>query len=268
MNINTILVAIDIEESSSQIIDFGFQLASKKGAELSFLYVQKLDIKNPTADQIQLQEGSLFTLIEQVEAVAQKHPNTEFKCDVMIGFPKDKVLEYTTEYDHDLIILGIHNQNKLFNMTGISYPLVNESTKPVILIPDSYRSKSLDHILFAIEFEFEEIDPLFDMIKLADHMDGYLTCIHVDDSKGKERPDHKIETYKRLLEPYLQEGKLELDIINGKIADSLRIFASENEVDLIVIMKERKNWKTQYLQSSKEKKLTKKVNIPVMILNQ
>jgi len=267
MHIQNILVAIDIDESSSQLITFGFQLASKKGAELSFLYVQKLNIA-PVEDYNQVQEGNLFALIEQVEASAKQYPKTEFRCDVEVGFVKDTILEYADGYGHDLIILGIHNQKKLFNMTGISYALVDEATKPVILIPDSFRSSTLDHIVFAIEFEFAEIDSLFDMIGLADLMDAHLTCVHVDNTKGKTRPDHKIQTYKKLLESYLQEGKVDLDIINGKVEESLRIFASENEVDLIVIMKERKNWKTQYLQSSKEKKLTRKVNTPIMILNQ
>jgi len=268
MTLDKILVAIDIHESSSQIIHFGFQLAEKVAAGLNFLYVQKIDLANPDLDQEQTQEKNLYALIEQVEGIAKGFPSTEFECDVDRGFAKETILQYAEQYDHDLLVLGIHNQNKLFNMTGISYPIVEDAKIPVVLIPDSFKSLSLDHIVFTIEFTFEEIDHVFDMISMSDQIDGHLTCLHVDKSKDGEGLEKKINTYEKLLEPYIQEGKVDLGIIDGDMQDGLRIFAAENEVDLIVMLRERKNWASHYLKSSKEKQLTRKVNIPVMIIDQ
>lgn len=268
MNVNKILVGIDIDKSSKQVINFCFQLASKSGASLDFLYIQK-EFVDINIDNQQIQEENLFKLIALVEEAGINYESTDFKCDVDANiFVKNGLLANVTEYDYDILVLGIHNKKGLFDREGKSLSIVNEAKIPVILIPESFRSITLDHLVFSIEFEFNEIDYLFDMVALCKALDGHLTCVHVNTADNLQTAHNKLKTYTKLFESYIDEGFMDLEIINGTVEQSLNIFASENDVDLIVMLKERKNWKNQYLKTSKERKLVKEINIPIMLLNQ
>jgi len=271
MEFEKILVGLDIEHENAQIIKFCLELASKSNSELIFLYAYKPSLSDANKSLESLNKSHLEQLENQVAALSDLYENVIVECSTKQGFTVDVIKEYAIYEKVDFVVLGIHQKKEFLEFDNVSLKLLRLLGLPVILIPETFRFVQLDHLVLSIDFEFEEIQFLCDLLLLMNNLGGRITCLHLsesDDKREKQRIYRNIKTYENIFERQILGYSLSFEILDDSDKKALEKFSLENEVDIIALMESRRNWRNQYFNNSSSAKISTDVNIPLLIFSE
>ncbi len=158
-----ILVTTDFSESSKAAIYFAIQLASQNNDELTFFHACNLmrptiwsdavfenhKTKEVTKINEQLQQfvkevySSLNLSPAAVNYVAEDGPAAD-----------QHIMDYAAQHNFDYICISRTGQGSNMRFFGSnSLTLINKSTVPVIAVPNNYKTKEINHILYASDLK-------------------------------------------------------------------------------------------------------------------
>ena len=266
MEFSNILVSIDLSRKNTQLIKFCFELAKNTDSKLNFLHCFHPSLDDKGLDVEQLEKKHLYDLVATVENCAISYESVDYGCFTQSSFATDGILESINEGAHDLLILAASQSNTSMFGSGLAYDLLDKTSIPVIIVPDLFRYVDMSHILFNLEFEFREIEKIYDLLILCDMLGANLSCLHVCNKAEAENATRNIEVYKRMFEGHVLESMIDFELfVNDKLL-SIDKFAIDNEADLLVLGKTRKTWKHQYRKTA-EQKLGENISIPLMVID-
>lgn len=105
MVINTILVAIDLREPSTHLLDYARMIADASGAALHLLYVTGQPLTSTDAIKRDLRDARcrLDALLDDTDR--ERRHATVF-CTA--GPPSHEIIRYAADHSIDLIVMGTH----------------------------------------------------------------------------------------------------------------------------------------------------------------
>lgn len=266
-----IIVAIDIDKESQNIIDFALEFAFSTKASLTFLHtiMPNLPDSSSSADEV-LNEHS-ETLREIVEKVAIKSAFDQEIINYKIdhGFFVEKIIENCQSIHADLLILGISsNENKTGNVfSGGAKEILRGSSIPVIFIPERYKLTNIDKLLYSIDFSFEEINPLLDFVKLGKKLDALITSLHVWQKDDPiEIVKHNLQTYRRLFKYRSTENKVSFELRSGDPVEEILDFISTHKIDIFCMKVHDYKPLSRLFKPSISGRLAKRIKIPLMVI--
>ncbi len=129
----TIIVASDLSERSTEAIRRGVQLAAETGAKLKLLHV--VDDAMPAEVAKQVQSGAEPVLAATLAAEAGDR-DIDHEITAVIGDTVEVINEVSDRADADLLIVGLHRRRIfLDNIKETTMELViRSSTRPVLLV--------------------------------------------------------------------------------------------------------------------------------------
>jgi nucleotide-binding universal stress UspA family protein len=154
-----ILVTTDLSVSSKAAMRFASQLASQGDVALTFLHVSHIprlttwtDATYAAYEKSELEKGTeaLGHFVKAVYAGRHVLP-TKYTC-VVTNFPftESSILNYATDHAFDYICISTHGAGMVDRLFGTTTSnLINQSSVPVIAVPDKYRTSELRSILYA-----------------------------------------------------------------------------------------------------------------------
>lgn len=135
-----ILVPTDGSEETGEAVEHAIDIAKQYGAEVHALYV--VDRHGlPTTDVDMIEE-----FVEQAEtegaaavksvADAAEAAGVEAVTAVVGGHPSDEIIDYATDNDVDLIVMGTHGRSGLrhFMLGSVAEKVVRHANDPVMLV--------------------------------------------------------------------------------------------------------------------------------------
>jgi nucleotide-binding universal stress UspA family protein len=145
-----ILICIDYNPTSEFVADYGYKLAKSLGAEVSLLHViadvQYYGVQYPTFmgydgfdTEVDLNIGREMQQVAQnfLDTV-KRHLNAEqVSTKILEGNTADVVLEYASEWNADIIVLGTHSHNileKIF-IGDVASKVLKHTKIPVYMVP-------------------------------------------------------------------------------------------------------------------------------------
>lgn len=154
-SIKTILYATDLSDHSSNVFQMALDLAKQYKAKLLFLHVvEPLGTTAAAAVNVYFPSGALEALYSQSMDEAYKNinkkmeslykkkleavmPNEHFQSYIIEGIPASTIIKSAEKMDADIIVLGSHSHSMLDKLLigSVANKVVNQSTKPVLLIP-------------------------------------------------------------------------------------------------------------------------------------
>lgn len=113
MHLNSILVAIDVDEPTTPILDFARMIADASGASLHVLYVIAHPVAPPAAldDRDHTSRGRLDALLDETDRRTRRATTG---CE--IGTPAHEIVRYATDHAVDLIIMGTHSHGPHYEL--------------------------------------------------------------------------------------------------------------------------------------------------------
>ncbi len=151
---NCIVLAVDGSDEATQAAHHGLHLAQHFDATVHVLSVveqKALRLTNTTTEKTRLRERGEQALSEIDELAADiGQPIT---TAVTEGAPADRIAEYATGQDADLIVVGRQGLTGIGRrlLGGVTERLLNESTIPVLVVPSSANSPAYSQILITTD---------------------------------------------------------------------------------------------------------------------
>lgn len=266
MAVSNILVSIDLSRNNAQLIKFCFEIAQKVDARVTFLHCFHPGIQDQNLLEKELEKKHLYDLITEVGASSFNYEMVDFGCSAQSGFAAEVIVDAVSNDSYDMLILAASGSEQSLFGSGIAYDLVDKLAVPIIIVPDIFRLVDVDRLLFNLEFEFREIEKMYDLLVLCNLIGASLSCIHACNQAESVEAKCNIETYRRMFEGHILESMVDFELlVNDKVV-SIEAYAIQKEVDLLVLGKTRKTWRNQYSRTL-EQKLVSNMNIPIMLID-
>ena len=294
--IKNILIAVELDDAAAEVIEYGITLSLMLNANVRCLHVYRPEMyrlvyddhgllmdnfddidedldSNSLLDSDKLVEADKEQLVKIVETVKSRMSLEDKKVIVNVrsDFAVSGILSEAEEFDADLIILGGYVGYRMKNMTigNLAKSIIDKAAQSVIVVPSSIGNRNLDHICMFINFEFEELSMIQDMMDVARNNDTRLSFVHIlDKDERVVAADEKLKVYKRLFLNNNSDNLTSFILKSGKFDNIISELTDEMDVDLIGLKAKKKHWNLFGFQKSFDNKVLNRINVPLYIWNE
>lgn len=275
----TILCAVDYSENSITALKFAYVLSKKIKANLSVLHVYNYPSLGSNLDEPYLLFGK--ELFESCKVKLKEFCENNLKEDlkkenIRIDVVENNsvtngILTKSKELNSYIIIAGMKGENILkgFIMGSTTLQLINKAPCPIFAIPNGFILKNIKTIIYASDFEEEDIEAIHKLTKIIKPFNSNIKVVHIS-VKDEDEGELTMEWFKELLKQKVDYKKIEFDVIYSKnVFNSLKLYLKNTSADLIAMM-ERK--KTGFIKKIFREDLVKKMEtygkIPLISFNE
>lgn len=294
IKLQKILFPTDFSRCADQALTHAVFLAEIYGAELHILHVVTLFEEQPDLFSSELDETE--KMIRIIEDKAEKQLNkiadasgtddmkiiTSQKRAISVALA---ILEYASDNDIDLIVMGTHGRRGLEHIIlgSAAEEVVRLSKCPVFTIRETEEVRmisSLNNILVPIDFSEHSKNALLYSKEIADSYKADLQLLHIIEDTmhpafsltGKSSifdlvPGIEEDSRNRIVqmakEAGLTQENVKIIVKGGKASHDIIKFAADNPIDLIIIATHGLTGLEHFLLGSVTEKVVRRAPCPV-----
>lgn len=236
--IKRILIALDLNETGEELLDYAGKLSQALGAELYLLHACK------TADITLTQQSNC---IQKLRSFAERVFSREarprsraipFDCVVRPGRVVDSIQNVVQDYRIDLVVMdaGVRTEAGAAGQASIKPATVMQLVScPVLALPVALRTKQVQHLVFATDFTDQDATVLFRIADFVQQLNASLTLVQVYGHKERAQ----VCAYKAAM----QELELQLKgrqvcfklLEEEDVLEGISEFAEHTAADMLVL---------------------------------
>jgi nucleotide-binding universal stress UspA family protein len=228
-----------------------------------------------TPDPEQLQEiadevkKKVAGFVKEIEAEYSGIPTIEFKSE--IGDASTILKEKVESNVYDMVMLQGHTEQGFLLQNSALMGIVRNIPCPVWIIPPDAKFKPLKKIIYATDYKEEDIATLKSLLETVKPFDPEITALHISNDDEFEKK-LKSEGFAEMLCKETGSTKITVKMIADEDGnDAVEVLAGEAEkakTNLIVVLKENKNFFERLFKSSFTAELVKQTQLPVLVFHQ
>lgn len=280
-----ILFPTNFSDLSAETFGFALEIAKKLGHPITLVHVYPLPMTLPAMD-----EGRMGDLTEEmmqnaaianeerlqafknglVERYGHQHPEVAGMDAVLrMGFVGEEVARCAQELQATYVVITAKRASGLKRFLGGSdvSSIIRRCECPVITVPEHYTYHAIDRIAYATDLTFADNEVISRLLLLGETMGAQVKCFHVHDSNL----DIENAIISEFIEQYREEANRRLitfDLVdNINIHDGIDYFVKTHDIDLLVVLKQKKYW-LEVFESSMTKQLVFQEKIPMLIFHE
>jgi nucleotide-binding universal stress UspA family protein len=266
LKVRGILYPTDFSTCAEHAFSHALHLAETFGADLHLLHALVLHEADPgnAAHRLPSMEH-LYEALEQhaesqMASATAEHGDRGFeivRAQVRSISAAGAVLDYASENDLDLVVMGTHGRRGLRRLLlgSVAEEVVRLAPCPVLTVPertDDARAGKLERILVPVDFSEYARLALGYAVQLTSLYEAEIHLLHVVDevvypdfyppvlpsggSIDDELREQSLDRLRALLQDVSgQDAQAEVHVCSGRAAPAIAEFAAEREADLIVI---------------------------------
>jgi nucleotide-binding universal stress UspA family protein len=277
----TILVLTDFSINADYVAHYALELAQKIEANLLLcnIYEVPADEQNTNRKAWPMracEENSINDLSElamRLKTELDREGNTKFKPDIEQcseeGLVGDKLNELAANHEVLLALISMHSANNLSNFLGTNHAwkIIENATFPVLVIPYQVRFKDYKLIAFASAMNYSDINVLESLSGLAKYSDSEILLTHVaDESSDDKMEENMIRRFFNQIPSKITYPKIIYHNIKGdNITRSLKWLAAHIDIDLLVLVHQRRSLFQKVFNRSVTQKLAEHPGKPLLI---
>ncbi|MEO8795155.1 MAG: universal stress protein [Daejeonella sp.] len=274
-----ILIPTDFSTCSNNAIDFAVQTAKRLPVQLTIMHAFELmgnvyiDYMGVNREFNDAQLDDVYKRLDEIKNRIKTEHGIEVTAFVENGRVEHSIHKAVKEKDIDLIIMGTKGakgiQEKLW---GSETGSVIESSKiPVLTIPQDYTFKEPNNIVLALNKIEEDVNSLDVLFEITDFFNSHVDVVLFTDEEngGQAYLEHsrEIPRFENILKNHYQEETLTVSHLYGQKFDhSLQNFITDNKVDMLAMIKHKRNFLENLFHSSKTKRMSYHTNIPLLVI--
>jgi nucleotide-binding universal stress UspA family protein len=252
--IRKILIVTGLEDSSPDVIEYGLTLGLMLGASIKCIYFrheaiceevlidesleQKAGTDNgkTTIDERSIMQDldtlqCLVGVIQESFADIGMQIETEVKC----GAATNNILKEINEWGADLVIMGMFTNMENIQNAIVPKDIILLSQAHVMIFPSSRGNLTLEKVGVFIQFQFEEIVMVLDMINIAKENNLDIIFLHqFGDVNGALEVNRKLKLYQKLFEEDIKSGFISFKLSVQDCAQTITELPENDGVDLFV----------------------------------
>jgi len=273
----TILYATDYSENAIAALKYAQRMAEDLEARMVLVHVfdyptvlgtEGLDEPFPDLDKT-AHENHLSKLEDFCSGhigFKWKSPNVELRAVESPSVVKG-IISVAEEWHAQIIVTGMKGESVLKELLMGSVPkkLIEKAPCPVLAIPSEAVYKAFKTIVYATDFEEEDVYALRKLAEMAERFDAVIKIVHIATEKEMYGDAH-MDRFKDLVRQKVPYARIEYEqIISETIFDSLKTYFEKVDADMIVMLeREKKGFLKKIFHRDLVKKMESFGKIPVL----
>lgn len=278
----TLAILIDEIDNAKELIRFAALLGKDINAKVHILHIQnpssygayshmgamippEPEILQKNTDEI---KDKVAKLIKDIEAECSGIPSIEFKSD--IGDASVILKEKVENNKYDMVMLQGNNEQDFWLQDSVIIDVVRNVPCPVWIFPPNAEYQPLNKIIYATDHNEEDISTLKRLILLTQPFNPEILALHISNDDEFEKK-LKSKGFADILGEKIDYNKITVKMIadnDGKDAvESLVSEAKESKANLIVVLKENRNFFERLFKSSFTAELIKETQLPILVFH-
>ncbi|MFO7526913.1 MAG: universal stress protein [Ignavibacteriaceae bacterium] len=281
----TLAFLINETDNSKELIHFAALLGKNLNAKVHVLHIQYPQVYGTSSYMggsgatVAIYPSQLQNIAEEVKervtgfikelkAEQSEIPSIEFKSE--IGDASAILKEKVENKTYDFVMLQSNAEPSFWLQNSVIMDVVRNVPCPVYIIPPDARYQPVKKIIYATDYNEEDITTLKSLIELAKPFDPEILALHIsnDDEFDKKL---KSEGFAKMLSEKTGYNKISVKMIadeEGKDAVESLVNEAENaKANLIVVLKENKNFFERLFKSSFTAELVKSTHLPILVFH-
>ncbi len=205
---------------------------------------------------------------KEIEAELTGVSSIIFKSE--IGDAAAIINEKVVNKEYDMVMLQGQNEQGLGLQNSVIMDVVRNVPCPVFIIPPEAKFKPMKKIIYATDYNEEDIDTLKSLLETTKYFDPEILALHISNDDKFEKK-LKSQGFASMISEKTAYSKITVKMIadkDGKDAVEILVGEAENtKANLIVVLKENRNFFERLFQSSFTSELVKKSHMPIMIFH-
>lgn len=181
------------------------------------------------------------------------------------------ILSKADEWHAYFIIVGMKGASGLREvlMGSTTKRLIEKAPCPVLAIPADMGHMSIKTIVYATDFEEEDIHTIQKLIEIAEPLKAKIKVVHIV-TKEEYAGDLQLEWFKKTLEERIKFKNLTFEVLFSEdIFNSLRIYLGDEGADLLVMLeREKHGFLKKWFRQDLVKKMESYGRVPLMSFNE
>lgn len=263
-----ILVPVDLQSYSNDIVDYAARLCTSVGASLHMIHVQHptpvvAETPMPPSVLDEVQNSKQTVLDTMITDLVEKYPHIDATGEVLIGLAGNAIIDASESYD--LIIMATrHDKSILERWIGtVANHVLLQSKCPVLAIPPEASDLDMKKMLFGYDEHKGGEEHISTLLKLVHNFGLQLSIAHVKNDQD-DNALSELQSYIAFQFPKSDISYVEISA--GSVSDGLLDTARNLHSDVLCLAKTHKSlWK--YLREGNHTEhMLAKADLPLLIL--
>ncbi len=275
-----LLVATDCSKYTSAVLQYAYSLSKALNSTLSVLHVFELP---PIQHEVIKDREQLLKSFRKEQLTVLKH-----YCEEHLGSYEDSadfqmqldavdhysvseaILAKAESVEADLMVVGMKEKHTLrgFFSGNIANQLLSKSETPLLIVPPNHAFSSFKHIVYASDFEMEDIFALKKLVGIAETFEADITVVHVpvgDEYSGKDQ----MQWFEELLRQEVNYPKINFQLpVATSVPLGLKSFLENSQADILAMLeRSEKGLFKKLFEGDTVKKMESKISIPLLSFN-
>jgi len=245
-----ILIPTDFSENAQTALNFATEIGKELHYEVFLLHTYHVPVYHAqhqpdTYAQLvhTIKENSLLKLKEIEVTIKEKLGDKKVHLIHKEGLLVDVIKDVVVEEEIDLIMMGTKGSSSFDEyVVGSNTAAVVENTHcPVFVIPSKAIFHPINRILFATDFQFDDILSIERLVPLAKAYDADLKIVHISDNPNQD--EDKIEWLQEIAGNRINYNKISFTNIekNNSTLQALNQYIKDENIDLFALNSTSKN---------------------------
>lgn len=271
----TILVPTDFSEAADNAIAYAVEMARVMKARIILFHAFHVPVVAAEAPVMipldELEKDCLAGLEQIARRIHLRYGvSLPVECICRCGFAVDEIIDYTSNYKTDLVVMGMQGAGFLAEklLGSVTTTLIRRAKCPVMAIDKSVKFRSLKKVVLACDYE-QAINKLtlYPLRELADFFEAHVYVLNV---VAEEEPGILC----RGIVPDIRKLKHSLAGIdhsfhylqNSDVVRGINTFVEERQMDMVVMIPHKHSLLKQIFDEPDTKKMAFHSSVPLLSL--
>lgn len=273
-----ILVPTDFSPTAEKAFRFAVDIASRSGGSVTLYHVytpvESLFVGTDKTRK-QYNRESEVILLKQLHRlrnnVVTDYPNAVVATVLGEGAAVDKILNFTTEENYDLVVMGTQGATGLKeNIIGsVAARVIEKSKIPVLLIPEKYDWSEPSRIVFATNYQASDKDVLPKVLDMASLYNARVMVVHLYDlyEMEEEKERKNFDDYANMLRKGSNNENLEFRFLKvSSVREAMETLDRIVPYDILVMVSRRKTFLERFFVNSFTQNMAYLNTLPLLVL--
>ncbi|MBS1752279.1 MAG: universal stress protein [Bacteroidetes bacterium] len=275
-----ILVPTDFSPTSERAFRFAVDIASRAAASV-ILYHIFTPLETSFAGTVKTREiyntQSETNLLKRLQRLKKKVlTNTpDVPVSTVIGYSPivDNILGFAEHNKTDLIVMGTQGASGLKKVFigSTAVRIIERSDIPVLLVPENFKRKEPEHIVFSADTQYGGIKALTITLAMAKLFTATVTVVHLMDPfltwEDRLKQTSEIEAYTKTLQNTFSDSNLHYQYLKApSILQTMENLHTRIPHDMMVMIRGKKNAFERLFLDSFTKNMAYATTHPLLII--
>ena len=221
-----------------------------------------------TLNMVSMLEEQATASLDQVK---EQINDLGVKCvsQLLIGKSLHHYIKHIEEDEDPFVVMGTVGSGAIENrlLGSQTSKILNEIAAPILVVPTEASFDGIAEIIFATDYKSSDTKHFKLLTEIGNHFKSNIDAVHVADGKFDEKTELiLLSDFEKEITKSVDYLKLNFQLLYANnIEDRLQTMIKEQQVDLLVLVTQKRSFFDRFFDKSLAKKMIYHTHIPMLI---